>query len=75
MIKIKENERGGAHSIHGRQKIAYKILVEYLKGRNKFVYVRMTIVRQYMFKEYGGRMWPGFIWLRRGTSGTLLLTW
>ena len=75
MIKIKENERGGAHSIYGRQKIAYKILVEYLKGRNKFIYVGMTIVRQCMFKEYGGRMRPGFIWLRTGTSGTLLLTW
>jgi hypothetical protein len=30
---------------------------------------RFKIILKWILKEWGGRMWVGFIWLRTGTSG------
>ena len=30
------------------------------------------IILKFNFKKWGGKVWTGFTWLRRGTSGELL---
>jgi hypothetical protein len=47
---------------------------ENLKGRDhaEDLGVDGKIIIEWIFGEYNGKLWPGFMWLRIGTSGRLL---
>jgi len=55
----------------GKMRNAYKIVVRKPEGKRQLRIPR-HIVLEWIFRKYGGKVWIGCIWLKRGTNGELL---
>jgi hypothetical protein len=77
---VKEDEMGGACSIMGEMRNAYKILVAKPEGKNhsEDLDVDGRVILKWIFGTYGLGVCTGFIWLRIGTGalvGLLMDGW
>jgi uncharacterized protein YjcR len=56
------------------KEIHKKFWTQYLKGKDHSeklgIYVNMIL--DWILRKQGGKMWTGWIWLRKGTSGGIL---
>jgi hypothetical protein len=57
-----------------KTKNAHKILVGKPEGNNRSEYldIHQKIILEWILGKCGENIWPGFIWLRKGTTGGLL---
>jgi hypothetical protein len=55
-------------------KMYTKLSLENLKGRDHLedLDINRMIILEWISNKHIGRVWIGFIWLRRGTSATIL---
>jgi hypothetical protein len=60
--------------MHGEVRNAYKVQTENLNGTDRFgdLGVDSTTILKWFLKRQGVKMWTGFMWLKKGTSGGLL---
>jgi hypothetical protein len=72
--EIKAADMNGALGMNGRDKMAYKVWFENLKGKIRLekLEVNGRIIFTCILKRQGVATWTGLIWLRIGISGGIL---
>jgi hypothetical protein len=74
MVKSRRMRWAGHVACMGKREMYTKFLSENQKGRNHLedLVVAGKIVLEWILGKRSGKVWTGFIWLRKGTSARLL---